>query len=355
MSTKTELMDVTLRDGSYAINFQFSEYETEKIGRELDKAGVQYIEVGHGMGLNASSAKNGTAFCTDEEYLKAAQLGITNAKYGMFCIPGISEVEDLDKLVQFGASFVRIGTNIDDVHKSEPFIRRAKKLGLEVMANYMKSYTASPYEFAEMVKLSEEYGADVVYIVDSAGSMSHCEIEQYYDAIRSVSKIKIGFHGHDNLGLGVANSLFAYNKGFDFIDTSIMGMGRSAGNAATELIVANIIRRYNDNRYDLKKILSCGEKYVRNLWRHGLSSLDVYCGLAEFHTSYMKYIHKISTKYRVNPLDLIMAYSNYDKVNMDEKKLEEIAQTLVKDEELIMTEFGFNEYIGNEQKIGDEK
>lgn len=354
MKNRTHIMDVTLRDGSYVIDFQFTENETENICCALDESGIQYIEIGHGMGIDAS-IKNGEAACTDEVYLKAACKGAGTSKLGMFCIPGIAQIDSLCKIAEMGASFIRIGTNVDDVEESKPFIKEAKRLGLEVMANYMKSYTVTPERFSEKVKMSEEYGADVVYIVDSAGSMDQSDIEKYYAAIKNVSSLKIGFHGHNNLGLGVSNSLYAYKLGFDFIDTSIMGMGRSAGNAATELFVANIIKRYDNKQYDLKRILKCGEMYVKPLWKRGTGILDVYCGLAEFHTSYMQYIRGVSLKYNVNPLDLILEYSKYDKVNMDEQKLDEIAQNMDRDESYSMIDFGFDKYFGNEQKIGDGK
>ena len=346
----TQLMDVTLRDGSYAINFQFSEYETERISKKVHEAGISYIEIGHGVGLDGSSTKNGIALCSDDEYLETAQKSVPDSKYGMFCIPTYAKLESLDKLKKYGASFVRVGSNVTEVESTEKYIGKAKNLGLEVMANYMKSYVVSPSKFAENVKKSEAYGADVVYIVDSAGSMGRSEIEKYYNEIKKVSNIKVGFHGHNNLGLAVSNSLYAIELGFDFVDTSILGMGRSAGNAATELVLGNLLRKNPQMQYDLKTILDCAEKYIRPLWKHKPNSLDLYCGIAEFHTSYMKYIHKYATKYCVNPLDLIILYSQYDKVNMNEQKLKEIAESMPSDPSLVMTDFGFNDYIGNEQK-----
>lgn len=350
MSEKTTIMDVTLRDGSYAINFQFSEYETENICSSLYEAGIQYIEIGHGVGIDGSSTQNGVALCSDEEYLGAAYRSVPNAKYGMFCIPSYAKLESLDKLKDLGASFVRVGSNVTEVDGTEAYIKRAKVLGLEVMANYMKSYVVSPDEFAENVKKSEAYGADVVYIVDSAGSMGRDEIENYYEAIRKVSSIKVGFHGHNNLGLAISNSLFATELGFDFVDTSILGMGRSAGNAATELYIGNLMRQGTASTYDLKNIMKCADKYVRPLWRRGIHTLDLYCGIAQFHTSYMKYIHKCVAKHHVNPLDLILRYSEYNKVDMEEAMLDKIAAGMPVDADCIVTDFGFHEYIGNEQK-----
>ncbi len=347
----TRIMDVTLRDGSYAINFQFSEYETEKICSGLYGAGLDYIEIGHGVGLDGSSTANGISLCSDEEYLAAAKRSVPEAKYGMFCIPSYAKLESLDKLKEYGASFVRVGSNVTEVGTTEAYIRHAKDLGLEVTANYMKSYAVSAKEFAENVKRSEAYGADVVYIVDSAGSMNREDIETYYEEVRKTGNIGVGFHGHNNLGLAIANTLFAIDLGFDIVDTSMLGMGRSAGNAATEILIGNLARHGDHHGYDLKRILECAEKYVKPLWKHTANALDLYCGIAEFHTSYMRYIHKYATKYSVNPLDLIMEYSKYDKVTMNEQKLEEIARSMPEDKDCIITDYGFNEYVGDEQKI----
>ena len=348
--SNAKIMDVTLRDGSYAINFQFSDADTRNITRDLSNAGIRYVEIGHGMGLRASSEKNGLSLCSDEEYLEAAQEAAGDAKYGMFCIPGNADVKDLSILKKYGASFVRIGTNVNEVEKSEKYIKYAKDLGLEVFANYMKSYCATPEQFQKDVELSSSYGADCVYIVDSAGSMTIRDIKKYYDAVRNVSDIKIGFHGHNNLGLAVANSLYCYENGFDFVDCSLMGMGRSAGNASTELLVANLIKQDGDKQYDCKSLTEISYQYIRPIFHHTMNALDIYCGIAEFHTSYLKNIHKVASKYNVNPLLLIMKYSEYDKINMDEDKLCEIAANLPKDLDCNMSQYGFNEYYGSEQK-----
>ena len=74
------------------------------------------------------------------------------------------------------------------------------------MTNYMKSYVLTPDEFAQNVLLSETYGANCVYIVDSAGMFPN-EIQEYYNTIREYSDIRLGFHGHNNLGLAVTNSV----------------------------------------------------------------------------------------------------------------------------------------------------
>ena len=108
------LLECTLRDGSYAINFQFTASDTKIIAKGLEDAGFRLIEVGHGVGLRASVSGYGAAAATDTEYLEAAASVLTKARFGMFCIPGIAQLEDVDLCASYGAKFIRIGTNVTD-------------------------------------------------------------------------------------------------------------------------------------------------------------------------------------------------------------------------------------------------
>ncbi len=347
----TKILDTTIRDGSYAVNFNFSCTDVKNISTRLENLGFEFIEIGHGMGLNASSEKNGISLHSDEEYMLAANSVLTTSKFGNFCIPGIAKLDHLKQARDCGASFVRIGINADEIPKTEPFIREAKKLGFIVMTNYMKSYALTPSEFAQSVKLSEMYGADYVYIVDSAGSMLPETIKEYHDSIREKSDIKLGFHAHDNLGLAVYNSVYCAKLGFDIIDTSLQGLGRSSGNASTELTSLVLMRMGFDlPNFDVPSLLHAGYDTLSDVTSRDLRSpLDMVCGLAEFHTSYMSYIHRCSATYNVNPLLLIIEYTKIDKLNMDYDKLCELANNLPKN--TINHSYNFSAYIGNEQAL----
>lgn len=329
----TKIMDVTLRDGSYEVGFNFNKTDVELVGKAIKESGIEYFEIGHGQGLNASSEKNGIAACTDEEYLESAVDNLSGLKYGMFCIPGIARVEDLDLLAGYKASFVRIGCNTDEksIKSTQPFIEHAKELGLEVFANYMKTYIASPNEFAKCVELSYNYGADNLVIVDSAGCMLPEDIKKYYDVIRDIAgaHVKVGFHGHDNLGLSVSNSLYALEIGCDIVDTSLQSLGRGAGNASTEQLIAILLRLAPECNYKLGPLMHFSEDYLRERVKFkGVSGLDTFCGIAGFHSGYMNSIRKMAKEYQVDPYDLIVEYCKIDKKNMDEAVLERIAQSL---------------------------
>ncbi len=350
MKKKVKILDTTLRDGSYAINFSFTSADTSVICKNLEGAGFEYIEIGHGSGLNASSLEYGKTAQTDEEYMIAAEESVTKAKYGMFCIPGIARLEDLDLASKHNMGFIRIGTDVTNVEKSEDFIKKAKKNGMFVAANYMKSYALPPEKFAEKVKLSEKFGADIVYIVDSAGGMFSENVVDYFKAIRKISNIPIGFHGHDNLGLAVSNSLTAAAIGIEFIDSSLQGLGRSSGNACTEILILALKKKRFETGIDFHKVLDIGQMYVQPLINaKGKMSLDIISGYADFHSSYMHHIMKYSTKYNIDPINLIIEYSKINKVTINIMELEKIAQKLKSEGNIDTAKYRFNTYIGREQ------
>jgi 4-hydroxy 2-oxovalerate aldolase/long-chain acyl-CoA synthetase len=350
---KINIIETTLRDGSYAINFSFTSADTSIICKQLEGVGFRYIEIGHGVGLNAANKGYGAAAASDEEYMIAAESVLKRAKYGMFCIPGIARLEDIDLAARHNMGFIRIGTDASKVPTSEHYIKRAKDHGLFVAANYMKSYILHPKELAKQVKLSEKYGADMLYIVDSAGGMFGTNIKSYFEAIRDVSNLPVGFHGHDNLGLAVANSLEAVQIGIEFIDSSLQGLGRSAGNASTEILIAALHKMGYDTGVDFLEVLKIGQKYIQPLvTTKGKMPLDIISGYAEFHSSYMHHIQKYSAKYNVDPAILIIEMCKIDKVNVDEKMLDRVARQIEKRAEVYTGEYGFDRYIGGEQ---DEK
>jgi 4-hydroxy 2-oxovalerate aldolase len=327
-----KLLDCTLRDGSYALNFQFTSEETTTICKALELAGIDWIEVGHGVGLCASEKGCGDAAETDIAYMKAAALGLTRSRWGMFCIPGIATLEALEEAIGYGMGFVRIGVNVKDYQKAHPFIKLGQKHNLFTCVNFMKSYTCSPDEFARYALKAEEYGANLVYLVDSAGGMLPEQITQYVEAVKQLTTgLTLGFHGHNNLGLGVANSLRAVELGVEFVDVSLQGMGRGAGNTPSEQLVCALLRKGINLNLDPITLLDVSERFISSYHSIGsVSSLDVISGLSLFHSSYMGTIQKYATKFRVDPRRLVIAVCEIDKVNASEDLVEEQAIKLAK-------------------------
>jgi 4-hydroxy 2-oxovalerate aldolase len=350
LSKKIKILDTTLRDGSYTVNFSFTSDDTRSICDGLEKSGIEFIEIGHGLGFNASKSGYGKAAQTDEEYMIAAKETLKKAKYGMFCIPGIAKLSDLDVAKKHEMGFIRIGTDVTNVKQSEKFIKKAKKMGFFVAANYMKSYAVKPEKFSSIVKTSEKYGADMIYIVDSAGGMFNEDIKQYYESVRKISEIPIGFHGHNNLDLAVSNSIFSADIGIDFLDSSLQGIGRSSGNASTEVLVMALKKKGYDLDIDFHHLFEVGQKYVNPLIHHiGKMPLDIIAGYADFHSSYMHHIMKHCSKYKIDPLLLIIEYSKINKTDMNQNQLKQIAEKIKSKDNIYTAKYRFNQYVGKEQ------
>lgn len=350
-----DILECTLRDGSYAVNFQFTRADTEAIAGELDKAGFRFIEVGHGIGLGASEAGLGAAAETDEVYMQASAKAVTNAKWGMFCIPGVAELRHLDMGADHGMGFVRIGTNVTEVETALPFVERAKKLGMDVATNFMKSYALEPNAVGEVAFQAQGYGADLVYVVDSAGGMLTADLETYFKAILDRCSIPLGFHGHNNLQLGVANSLMAAKVGVAVLDTSLQGFGRSSGNTPTELLVLVLERAGFKSGFDPIEIMNIGERFIRPLIdTKGLDPIDMVSGYAQFHSSYMGLIREMSNKHQVDPRRLIIDVCEQDLVAVDRDLAEESAKKLAQvgpETDLSSARFRFERYHGSEETI----
>jgi 4-hydroxy-2-oxovalerate aldolase len=314
------ILDTTLRDGSYVRDFHFTEQDTFQLAQRLDQLGFELIEIGHGIGLGASEKQLGVADASDEEYMKAGSRAVVRGRWGMFCIPGIGEVRHLDLAASYGMGFVRVGTEVADVDKGRELIDAAIGRGIRVYANLMKSYAAGPADFAKQAVKPLEWGAEAVYIVDSAGGMLPHEIKTYIDALRSLRpEARIGFHGHNNLGLAVANSLLCAQEGVDVVDTSLQGLGRSGGNTPTSQYLAALARQGFATPFDLIDVMSASEELVRPVVQQkGLAMLDVISGFAQFHSSFLGRVQAAADTHGVDVRRLIVELCKLDKTRADQ-------------------------------------
>lgn len=330
-----KILDTTIRDGSYAIDFKFTCGDVKNIVSKSVKLGIEYIEICHGMGLNASSPERGISICTDEEYIKAAKKVSQGAYIGAFCIPGIARLKDLQMAKSQGLDFIRIGVNADQIEKAKDYIIESKKIGLITMVNFMKTYVVTPEEFAKSTEAAATYGADYVYIVDSAGCMVPEQISKYYQAVKEKKlNIKLGFHGHNNLGMAVWNSIHCIKLGFDLIDCSYQGLGRSLGNASTEMLVMAVEKMFGKEMLDIDipRLLEYGYVLLKDITNKALHNpLDLICGYTGFHSSYLKDIYRCCCEFNVDPLRLIIAYCELNTSELDYNLLCDVAQKLPKD------------------------
>ena len=326
-----KILDNTLRDGSYVVDFKFTAKDTEIIASKLDEAKIPYIEVGHGLGLHAGTRDDMRSADPDEMHMEAVKSAVKKGKWGMFFIPGFGRLEDIDIAAKHGMDFIRIGTNVTEVASSEPYIKRAKELGMYVFSNFMKTYVMSADKVGEMAALSASYGSDVVCIVDSAGGMLPDDVSGYFKAVREKSDVKIGFHGHNNLGLAIANTLKAIELGADVVDTSVRGLGRSAGNTNTEMLLMVLMRLGIDLKIDVMKLFDLAEEYIDPILKDysQVDSIGIISGYSSFHSSFQNKVMKYAKKHNVDPRLLIIKLTEHDKINAPDELLERLALSMV--------------------------
>lgn len=315
-----EILDCTIRDGSYLIDYQFTGEDTHVIASALADAGVRRIEVGHGLGLDAGKLK-GRAAESDLRYVEAARDAVAGkATIGVFFIPGIGTLETMKRAADAGLGFVRVGTNIHEYEQAQEAIGYARELGLEVWSNLMKSYVVGPDEFGQICRTVEGYGADIVVLVDSAGGMTPKQVRAYArEALDRVS-VPVGFHGHNNLTLAAANCLAFVEEGGANVDASLRGMGRSAGNAATEVIAALLEREgYDIGRVDSRRLMTLAEHLIApGMPRdNGLRPVEIATGIAYFHSSFQRFVDAAAADAGVDPFEVILELPESARKSLD--------------------------------------
>ncbi len=329
---RVEILECTLRDGSYAVDFKFTENDTAILAGVLGRLGFRWIEVGHGVGLGAAKAGKGTMPATDERLIEAAKRAAPNAQIGCFFIPGIGTAEQMRSARAAGLDFIRIGYNAPEIEDAYPYLTLAKELGLKPCLNFMKTYGISADTFGEKAREGAKAGADVIYCVDSAGSMFPQDVRKYLSAARERSECALGFHGHSNLQFAVANSVEAVRCGATFIDSTLYGLGRSAGNVPTEIAVAVFQNLGIETGVDLFDVMDAAEEFMGPL----MSQMQLYdmmsvaMGCSQFHSSFLPKVAAAARQHGVELRRLVVAMGRLDSVNLDEENLNRVAGSLPK-------------------------
>ena len=335
MAVEFEIVDVTLRDGSNAVDYQFSSEDTFNMVRGLEEGGIKWIEVGHGHGLGASVRTKNKARETDEGYIKTAKAAVkkSTTKIGCFFIQQIGLKEDIDNAVSWGLDFIRIGPNAtaEELEESKEFISHAKSKGLTVHCCVRKAYSMTPRELARQVVGIEKAGADAIVIMDSAGTLLPNQAQEYVYALKDVfrgdTSMKVGYHAHDNLSLSVACSMAAIEAGADLIDTCLKGLGRSAGNAPTEVIVG-VLMRMGYKKGDFYILQDIAEDFIGKKALESIESISTTFGLAGFHSSFWGVTKRIADECGIDPRVLVIELCKKNQVNPTEELIYSIAKGL---------------------------
>ncbi|KYH32246.1 4-hydroxy-2-oxovalerate aldolase [Neomoorella mulderi] len=324
------LVDTTLRDGSHAVSHQFTAEQIAAIAGGLDAAGVEYIEVTHGDGLAGSSYNYGWALLTDEEMLKAAAGAIKKSNLTVLLLPGIGTQEDLEMAAHCGAKAVRVATHVTEADIGEQHIGMAKKLGMQAFGFLMMCHMAPPEKVVEQAKLFESYGADFIYVADSAGAMLPEDVKARVGAVVEAVKVPVGFHAHNNLTMATANALAAVEAGATFLDGACRGLGAGAGNAQTEALVGVLEKLGYQTGVDFYKIMDVAEDIVEPIMHRPqvVRNAPLMLGYAGVYSSFLLHTYRAAEKFNLDPRDILVELGRRRMVGGQEDMIVDVAYQL---------------------------
>lgn len=331
MSKTILISDPTLRDGNHAVGHKLSAESYAAYCQAAEVARVPIIEVGHGNGLGGSSMLVGESLVSDIDVLRIARENLTDTRLAIHVIPGFCTIKkDLSKAVELGVDVFRIAahcTEADVTNRHISYIRGADK---EAWGVLMMTHMASPQTLLEEAKKMESYGAQAIVIMDSAGAQMVDDVKARINTLVNGLSIPVGFHGHNNLGMAVINSITAVNEGATIIDGTIRGFGAGAGNTQLEVLVGVLHKLGFDTGVDLLKILDAAVIADKELGftAPSISPLSIVSGLAGVFSGFAKPVARAAAEYKVDARDIFFRLGERKVVAGQESLIIEVAREL---------------------------
>jgi 4-hydroxy-2-oxovalerate/4-hydroxy-2-oxohexanoate aldolase len=326
--------DMTLRDGMHPKRHQMTLDQMKAVATGLDAAGVPLIEVTHGDGLGGASVNYGFPAHSDEEYLSTVIPLLKQAKVSALLIPGIGTVDHLRMAKDLGVHTIRVATHCTEADVSEQHISLARQLEMDTVGFLMMAHKADSQRLISQARLMESYGANCIYITDSAGYMLPDEVKEKISAVRAALKpeTELGFHGHHNLAMGVANSVVAVESGATRIDAAAAGLGAGAGNTPMEVFIAVCNRMGIVTGVDLFKMQDVAEDIVVPMMDHPIR-IDrdaLILGYAGVYSSFLLFAKRAEKKYGVSAREILIELGRRGMVGGQEDMIEDAAMTMAK-------------------------
>lgn len=328
------LTDTSLRDGSHAKRHQFTEEQVRSVVSALDDAGVPVIEVTHGDGLGGSSFNYGFSLVDERKLMKSAVETARRARIAALMLPGVGTKEDIQAAADLGVSVVRIATHCTEADVSEQHFRLARDIGLETVGFLMMAHSQPPEALAKQARIMADAGCQCVYAVDSAGAMV---MEDASDRVAALvtelgGDSQVGFHGHENLSLSVANTVLAIRAGAVQVDGSTRRFGAGAGNTSVEALAAVLERLGVRTGIDVLKIVDAAEDVVRPVMDDEcvLDRMALLMGYAGVYSSFLKHAYRAAERYGVPGAEILLECGRQRLVGGQEDQIIQIAAELAK-------------------------
>lgn len=324
--------DTSLRDGSHAKRHRFTEEHVRSIVSGLDEAGMPVIEVTHGDGLGGSSYNYGESLVDERELMAVAVEAAQRAKIAALMLPGLGTKDDITAIADLGVSIVRVATHCTEADISEQHFGLAREIGLETVGFLMMAHTISPDDLAKQARIMADAGCQCVYVVDSAGAMI---LEDASDRVAAVvaelgDDAQVGFHGHENLSLSLANTIAAIRAGAVQVDGSTRRFGAGSGNTSCEALAAVTDRLGISTGLDTLRMIDVAEDVVRPVMDDEcvLDRMSLIMGYAGVYSSFLKHAYRAAERYDVPGADILMECGRRKLVGGQEDQIIQIAADL---------------------------
>lgn len=255
---EVKILDVTIRDGGLMNDWDFPKAMVRDVYRGLSLAGVDYVELGYRADKRIFSPEEfgPWRFCDEEILREVTYEG--GAKISVMCDVGRTNLNDFVPRKDSVISMVRVACYVKEVPEGIEMVQHLKSLGYEVSLNLMAVSTVEEKDIDLALEKIANSEVDIVYIVDSFGYYYTEHIRYLTEKyIRSLPGKAIGIHTHNNRQLAFANSIEAILSGAQYVDSSLYGMGRAAGNCTTELMLSFM----ENPKYDIRPVLDLIEEY----------------------------------------------------------------------------------------------
>jgi len=323
--------DPTLRDGSHACSHQISVEQIRRYATAAEAAGVDYLEVGHGNGLGASSLQVGLSLVPEREMLATAKACLKQTGLSVHVMPGFATAKrEIANAMDVGVDLFRVGSHCTEADLTQCHISYVRNSGKEAWGVLMMTHMASKEILLEESKKMQSYGAQGIMLMDSAGAAVPDDVKQKIGLLAEKLEVPVGFHAHNNLGLSVANSLAALEVGARILDGTARGFGAGAGNAPLELVVAAMQRLGYTCRADLYRVLDAGE-LAAEIFSENLpvsNSITIVSGLAGVFSGFAKPVQRAAKQLGVDPRDVFVELGRRKVVGGQEDLILEVAGEL---------------------------
>lgn len=330
------LLDCTLRDGGYYNDWKFNDNYVKKYIKDISKANVDIIEIGFHF-LDKKKDYGNYAYI-DNRILK--KLNIKKNKKIALMFNGADFLKDEKKVFKklrriFNSKnnffdTVRVAIHLKDLKKIKKFLNFFKVKKLNVCLNLMQINLVEKKDLVDCLKTLNKWGnVDIFYFADSFGNLNSKNIKNICSIIKKTWKKEFGIHAHDNCGLALKNSITAFKSGASWIDGTIQGMGRGAGNTKTE----DLLSYFKKDNYFPNKIKNISEKYFLKLkkqYNWGPSKFYKIAANYNIHPTYVQLILQ-DKRYKISEQSsLIKHLAKIDSKKFDPNYLTDLNKSKIK-------------------------